>query len=386
MKQKLLSIFVLSFLMFGSEIFAQNGHAKKSPNIILIVADDLGWNDVGPNQTRDIDTPNLNKLAKDGMLFNNAYASAPVCSPSRAGIITGQYPARIGLTNHISRQDFTPKNATWLDAPTLNALPTDYITFAEVLKENGYRTGFFGKWHLSINGKGSKEVEDPSTLPDHQGFDINVGGGAFGGPPSWFAPFKNPYIKDGVNGEYLPERLASEVIRFISADRSAPFLAVYWEHLVHSPIETTEALTEKYKKRAKEGKDVGSPVYAGMIEALDMVVGRVLKAVDDLNLSDETLIVFTSDNGGISKMANNGDLKFGKGWPYEGGIRVPLIIRWAGKVKPATVSNSNVINTDFFPTFLATAGIKKKYPNIDGENLLPLVTKGKELVSSIYSL
>ncbi|WP_035013931.1 sulfatase [Catenovulum agarivorans] len=352
----------------------------EQPNILFIMVDDLGWQDIGAYGKRDIDTPNLDKLANSGMLFTHAYASAPVCSPSRAGAITGQHPARIGLTNHISHEVFTPDSATLLDAPTLTALPESAITFAEVLRDHGYRTGFFGKWHLSLMGKKNFEVDDPSTLPDNQGFEINVGGGAFGGPPSWFSPYKNPYMSDGENGEYLPTRLANEVINFMADDSQKPFLAVMWNYLVHSPLKTTEALTKKYQQRAKEGKNVGLPVFAGMIEAMDTSVGKVLQAVDDLGLANDTLIIFTSDNGGVWKLSDNGELQYGKGFPYEGGVRVPFIAKWPGKIKENVVNQNRIINTDLFPTFLSAAGINpNSFSNIDGESLLPVLTETKNL-------
>ncbi|NVK26094.1 MAG: sulfatase [Gammaproteobacteria bacterium] len=351
--------------------------SSERPNILFIMVDDLGWHDIGAYGERDIDTPNLDQLAKQGMLFTNAYASAPVCSPSRAGAITGISPARLGLTNHISRQHFAPEKAVWLDAETALSLPNSAVTFAEVLKEQGYATGFFGKWHLSLIQSNSAKVTDPSTLPEAQGFDVNIGGGAFGGPPSWWSPYKNPYITDGEKGEYLPTRLVDEVVSFMSEqkDKKSPFLAVMWNYLVHSPLKAPADLLAKYEQRSNEGKNVGLPVYAAMIEAMDTSVGKVLKSLKNLNLAQDTLVVFTSDNGGVWKLADNGGLQFGKGWPYEGGVRVPLIIKWPGKIEADSTQAETVINTDFFPTFLdvASAAVPKDIP-LEGESLLPLLT------------
>ncbi|MGL6312872.1 sulfatase [Vibrio sp. WXL103] len=350
------------------------------PNILMIMVDDLGWQDLNVYGNHDIDTPNLDRLAEQGMLFRNAYASAPVCSPSRAGAITGQHPARIGMTNHIAYREYAPVNAVVFDAPTLRNLPTDIPTFAEALQQNGYRTGFFGKWHLSELKKGTREVTDPNTLPDRRGFDINVAGGPFGGPSSWYSPYNNPYIEDGEPGEYLPTRLAQEVVGFMGNESEKPFLAVMWNYLVHSPLYAPDELLAKYKQKKQQGKKIGNPTFAGMIESMDTSVGKVLQAVDEMKLANDTLIVFTSDNGGVWKLSNNGGLKFGKGWPYEGGVRVPMIVRWPGKVPSNSVNEQRVINLDFFPTFLAAAKVdSSSYNDLDGENLLPTLFEHKSL-------
>ncbi|MGL6259463.1 sulfatase-like hydrolase/transferase [Vibrio sp. WXL210] len=367
-------------LSTNQSTFSPGNVTQSQPNILMIMVDDLGWEDLNVYGNHDIDTPNLDRLAEQGMLFRNAYASAPVCSPSRAGAITGQYPARLGLTNHISPHDYTPENAVVRDAPTLGNLPAEATTFAEALRDNGYRTGFFGKWHLNSLKPGGWEAEFPETQPENRGFDVAVAGGPFGGPLSWYSPYKNPYITDGPEGEYLPTRLANEVISFMGQESPQPFLAVMWNYLVHSPLQAPEELLEKYQLRKKQGKKVGMPVFAGMIEAMDTSVGKVLDAVDEMNLTNDTLIVFTSDNGGIWKVSDNGGLKLGKGWPYEGGVRVPLIVRWPGKVPSNTVSQERVINVDFFPTFLSLANVDStQYENIDGIDITSVLTENKQL-------
>ena len=361
----------------NSKYVSKKNQMHKKPNILFILVDDLGWKDINAYEKQDIDTPALDKLAREGMLFTHAYASAPVCSPSRAAALTGQYPARIGLTNHLSHHNYTPKDALWADAPSLSSLPSNALTFAEVLQKQGYRTGFFGKWHLSTSVKGAaaKGAADPSTSPDKQGFDRALGGGMYGGPPSWFSPYRNAYIRDGEPGEYLPERLASEVIQFISEDNSKPFIAVMWPFLVHSPLDTKKHLIEKYEKRKSQGRKIGkSPILAGMIEALDLAIAEVLQVLAERDLSDNTLVIFSSDNGGTVH-SNNGGLRGTKGYLFEGGLRVPLIVRWPGEIAPGSVSDALVSNVDFFPTFLAAAGVDLSpyADNLDGVNLLPLL-------------
>lgn len=348
------------------------------PNILMVMVDDLGLYDLGCYGFEAVDTPNADQLASEGMLFRNAYAAAPVCSPSRAAVVSGQSPARLHLTNHISTQHFAPENPPLLDAPSRRALPPETVTYAEKLKEAGYACGFFGKWHLSLTKPNSgRRVVDPKTLPDRQGFENNFGGNGSGGPSSWFSPYGNPYLEDGPEGEYLPYRLADEAVAFMKANRDRPFLVNFWNFTVHSPLKTTDELTEKYQAKRKAGAKMSSPVYSGMIEATDQVLGRLLATVDDLGLRENTLVVLTSDNGGINKLTYPGEtkLRMGKGWLYDGGLRIPLIVRWPGKVKPGSTNTSRVAHTDFFPTFLEAAGVPvdPALPQ-DGESLVPLLT------------
>lgn len=363
--------------------------AAKPPNIVFMMVDDLGLYDFNCYGFEAVDTPNADKLASEGMLFRNAYAGAPVCSPSRAAVISGQAPARVHLTNHISHQHFAPDNPKLLDAPNLTALPPETVTYAERLKEAGYACGFFGKWHLSLqNPDWSGRVSNPNTLPDRQGFDNNFGGNGNGGPASWFSPYKNAYLENGPEGEYLPYRLADEAIAFMRANKDRPFLVNFWNFTVHSPLNTTDELTEKYEAKRKAGARMSSPVYSGMIEATDQVLGRILKTIDELGLRDNTLVVLTSDNGGINKLTYAGDtkLRMGKGWLYDGGLRIPLIVRWPGKVEPATISDERVTHVDFFPTFLEAANIPTDPSlTLDGESLVPLLTgKGDLKRDAVY--
>ncbi|MDH4240465.1 MAG: sulfatase-like hydrolase/transferase, partial [Phycisphaerae bacterium] len=210
--------------------------SKKRTNIILIMIDDLGWMDLHCQGNARLDTPNIDRLTSQGMRFTNAYSAAPVCSPTRAAIMTGQSPARLGLTTHIpDRPQYRPKEATLLSAKTLNHLPLEHVTLAERLKEAGYATGFFGKWHLS-SASAEKNLSEQELRPEFQGFDLNVGGCSFGGPPSYFDPYRNPAIKNRREGEYLPDRLADEAITFIRAHREGPFFVALWNYTVHWPM------------------------------------------------------------------------------------------------------------------------------------------------------
>ncbi|MEK6235144.1 MAG: sulfatase, partial [Planctomycetales bacterium] len=274
-------------------------------------------------------------------------------------------------TNHITYRKFIPKDSTLEPAETKMALPLKEITIAERLKEAGYATGFFGKWHLADtpkrDGLGASEF-----YPEHQGFDVNLGGCAHGGPPSYFDPYRIHNLKDRREGEYLPDRLADEAIRFMKQNRDKPFFVSLWNYTVHWPMQAPSELIKKYEKRLGPGlKDAR---YGAMIEAMDAAIGRVFSAIDDLELANRTVVIFTSDNGGFTGVADNRPLRSGKGFLWEGGIRVPLIIRWPGATKPGSVSNTPVVSMDLHPTILAAAGLKPGAGQApDGESLLPLL-------------
>jgi len=335
----------------------------------------MGWMDLGCQGNDNLHTPNIDALAKDGIRFTDAYAPAPVCSPTRASIMTGQSPARLQITNHLPHQDrFTPKSSRLLPAKMINHLPLKYITLAEKLKEDaGYATAFIGKWHL-YTGKNEK------YNPLNQGFDVNIGGCSYGGPPTFFDPYRIDFLPNRKKGEYLPDRLADETIAFITEQQSKkkPFFVALWNYTVHWPMEAPADLLEKYKNLPVRGyRDYR---YAAMIEAMDNAVGKVLNSLDDLKIADETLVIFSSDNGPFGGVGDASPLRADKGHLYEGGIRVPLIIRWPGKVKPETLDETPVILTDLYPTILEASGLSSdvNYP-IDGENLLPLLNDGKKL-------
>jgi arylsulfatase A len=375
MRTCLTTFFLLLAIPFGLLDAAEK--KAKRPNVLLIMIDDLGWMDLHCQGNSQLDTPNLDRLAKQGMRFTAAYAAAPVCSPTRAAIMTGLSPARLQLTNHITYSDFVPKNSKVLPAKSRMFLPLTHDTLAERLKRAGYSTGFFGKWHLAgVPKRGGKGQE--KYYPEHQGFDINKGGCAHGGPPSFFDPYRIHNLPDRRKGEYLPDRLADEAIQFMRKNKQKPFFVALWNYTVHWPMQAPENLVKKYEKR--KGPGVKDPRYAAMIEAMDRSIGRILESLRKEKLDDNTLVIFASDNGAFLGVADIRPLRLGKGFLYEGGIRVPLIVRWPGVVKPGTLCNTPVISTDFFPTILRAAKIPQaKNEPADGENLLPLLTQTGKL-------
>jgi arylsulfatase A-like enzyme len=348
--------------------------ATERPNIVLILADDLGWLDLGCQGNRHIETPHIDRLASQGMRFTDAYSAAPVCSPTRASILTGQAPARLRITNHIPDQErFTPPDATLASAATVDHLSTDYVTIAEHLHGAGYATAFMGKWHLAGDyARPSEGLGDLRFYPEKQGFDINLGGCALGGPPTFFDPYRIHNLPPRREGEYLPDRIFDEAIAFVRRHRNQPFFLNIWNYTVHWPMEAPAPLIAKYEDR--RGPGLKDPRYAAMIEAYDTALGRLLAALDDLQIADETLVVFTSDNGPYDGVADVRPLRAAKGYLYEGGIRVPLIVRFPGVVQAGSLCREPVVSTDLFPTLLAAAGLQ---PNpqtpLDGEDLTPLL-------------
>lgn len=347
------------------------------PNIIVIMADDLGWMDLHCYGNERLDTPALDQLAKEGMLFTDAYAAAAVCSPTRAAMMTGQAPARLHLTNHAPghKAGFSKEGSNLQEAASVRNLALSYETIGEHLSDAGYTTAHIGKWHLSyVSPENQGGVSELDLRPENQGFGVNIGGCFRGGPPSYFAPYKIPAIKAHEEGEYLPERLADEAIDFVQKNSEGPFYLNWWPYSVHYPMEAREELIEKYRKRV--GPGIKNPIYAAMIEAMDIEIGRFLKALDEAGLRENTLVIFNSDNGGYD--GDNRPLRGVKGMLYEGGIRVPWIVRWPGKVKPGSRCRTPIISTDCFPTMMEVAGVAldPKSPS-DGQSLLPLL-KGSE--------
>jgi len=358
--------------------------ADQKTNIVFVMVDDLGWMDLHCQGNKRLDTPHIDRLAAQGMRFTDAYAAAPVCSPTRAAVLTGQSPARLHLTTHIPDRDgFTPEKSRLLPAKTHDQLAAEHVTVAERLKQAGYATGFFGKWHLAGRSKrmglGVKEF-----YPENQGFDLNIGGCAYGGPPTYFDPYRIHNLKSRRPGEYLTDRLVDESINFMRAHQKDPFLLFLWNYTVHWPVEAKPEVVKKYQSRVGPGiKNAG---YAAMIEILDSAMGRLLAELDALEIAERTLVIFTSDNGAFLGGSDNTPLRSGKGYLYEGGIRVPLIVRWPGHVKPGSLCHTPVISMDFFPTMLAAAGLTPERGRpLDGENLIPLLSQtGKLARSSIY--
>jgi len=369
----MISCFVKIFITVFTFSLLLSFKVLSKPNVLFILIDDMGWMDLGCQGNKNLRTPNIDNLAKGGMRFTDAYAPAPVCSPTRAAIITGQSPARLQITNHLPHQDrFTPKDSKLLPAKMLNHLSLESETLAERLKKDAhYATAFIGKWHLYTG-------RDKKYNPLNQGFDINIGGCSYGGPPTFFDPYRIDFLPDRKEGEYLPNRLADEAIAFISEQNSKdkPFFVALWNYTVHWPMEAPDKLVEKYKNLPVKG--YRDHRYAAMIEAMDIAIGKVLKSLDDLNITEETLVIFTSDNGPFGGVGDASPLRADKGHLYEGGIRVPLIVRWPGKVEAGAVEETPVVLTDLHPTILAATGLdlNSTIPN-DGHNLLPLLN-GKE--------
>ena len=384
------SALLLALASFAPALLA----AQSKPNIVFFLADDLGQRDLGCYGSTFYETPNLDRLAREGARFTDAYAACPVCSPTRASIMTGQWPQRTGITDYIGAP-LTPaqwkRNTKSLPAPYADRLALDTPTLAKAMKSAGYATFFAGKWHLGPQG----------FWPEDQGFDINRGGIDRGGPyggKKYFSPYGNPRLTDGPDGEHLPDRLATETASFIAANTNRPFFAYYAFYDVHTPLMAREDLRKKYEaKRQRLGltdkwgreheRDVrltqDHVVYAAMVEALDLAVGKVLAKLDELGLRDNTLVLFTSDNGGLSTSegwpTSNLPLRGGKGWMYEGGIREPLLARWPAVIKPGSIVNTPVSSPDFFPTLLEAAGAQPQPAQIlDGTSLLP-VFKGTPL-------
>ncbi len=365
--------------------------AADHTNFVFILADDLGWRDLSSYGSPFYETPHLDRLAATGMRFSNAYAACPVCSPTRASILTGKYPVRTGVTDYIGARhsEAWPRNTRLLPAPYEGQLAHAEVTIAEVLKEAGYATFFAGKWHLGPEG----------YWPEDQGFDINKGGHDRGGPyggNKYFSPYGNPRLEDGPEGEHLPDRLGRETASFIEANRDRPFLAYLSFYSVHTPLMARPDLEAKYEAKTKLIDFAGPEwlpehirktrqvqnhaVYAGMVEAMDAAAGTVLSALDRLGLARNTVVLFMSDNGGLSTSEGhptaNIPLRAGKGWLYEGGVREPMIIRAPKLTRPGAVNDHAVTSTDFFPTILELAGLAP-HPDIDGVSLVPLLSGGE---------
>ena len=393
--------------------------AAGKPNFLFVLVDDLGWRDLGCYGSTFYETPNLDRLARNGMRFTDAYAACPVCSPTRASIMTGKYPARTGLTDWIPGRQHNKKTLRYMKLlpPAFEQqMALEEVTLAEALRGGGYKTGFAGKWHLGT---------DEAFWPEHQGFDMNKGGWSRGSPyyrkhdfatDTWYgdsgyvSPYKNPRLTDGPPGEYLTDRLATEASKFILRQRDNPFLMYLAFYTVHNPMHGKKELVAKYKAKARAmGVDRVSPYitgkpwmdqpapghwrerviqsyaeYAAMVESMDTNVGRVLDTLEHNGLGSNTVVIFMSDNGGLSTSegspTTNLPLRAGKGWLYEGGVREPLIIRWPGVTRPGSTCAEPVISTDFYPTMLEIAGLPAlPKQHADGVSLVPLLRGARSL-------
>lgn len=363
---------LLATLLVLTAVFSPHA-AGRQPNIVFMLVDDMGWTDLGCYGSKYYETPNIDQLAADGMRFTQAYSACTVCSPTRAAIMTGKYPARLHITDWIAGHD---RPFARLKIPDWKKeLPLEEETIAERLKSGGYATASIGKWHLG----------GPDFWPEKQGFDLNVAGCDMGSPPSYFSPYKIKTLTDGPDGEYLPDRLTSEAIGFIEQHKDKPFYIYLPHYAVHTPIMGRKEVIAKYQAKPAVGGH-GNPVYAALVESVDDSVGRLRAKLDELKLARDTIFVFTSDNGGLSGTVNgagwrrgptdNSPARWGKGSSYDGGVHIPLIVSWPGKVKPGAICDAPVVSCDHYPTLLEAAGVSKKEGQIvDGESLMPLLTQ-----------
>ncbi|MGI6543129.1 MAG: sulfatase [Limnochordia bacterium] len=370
----------------------------KRPNIIFLLIDDLGWRDLACYGSTFYETPHLDRLAREGMTFTQAYAAAPVCSPSRASILSGKYPARVGVTDWIGAH----ARGKLVDAPYVDHLPLEEVSIAKALKAGGYVTWHVGKWHLG----------EPPADPLHHGFDVNIGGCDWGMPKhGYFSPYGIPTLPDGPEGEYLTDRLTDEAIRLIENAGAQPFFLNLAHYAVHTPIQAkpedearfiakakalkldqVEAFVwgEHFPTEHKKDKRVKRRIvqshagYAAMIYNLDWNIGRLLTALERTGKADDTLIIFTSDNGGLSTAEGsptcNLPLHEGKGWMYDGGTREPLIVKWPGVTPAGSQCHVPTTSPDFYPTLLEVAGLPlRPEQHVDGVSLVPLLKGEKTL-------
>ena len=363
----LASLFALSVL--SSPIAAET---PRKPNVVIILVDDLGWADLGCYGSKFHRTPHLDKLAANGLRFTDAYASCPVCSPTRAALMTGKYPARLHLTDWLPGRPDRPDQRL-LRPAIRQQLPLAEVTLAKALKTAGYVTGHIGKWHLGGDGFG----------PDKQGFDFTIGGNQAGSPLSYFAPFKNkdrfmPGLEKAPDGEYLTDRLNDEAEQFIQKNRDRPFFLYLAHYAPHIPMRAKPDLIAKYPKDPVLGRQ-SNAIYAAMLESIDEGVDRLVRSLDALKLTDRTVLIFMSDNGGLATLegANtpptiNAPLREGKGYLYEGGIRVPLIVNWPGVTKPGGVTSVPAVSHDLFPTILDGCNVAHA-GKVDGVSLMPVL-------------
>ncbi len=332
----------------------------KSPNIVLINIDDLGWTDMAFNGSRYYETPHIDQLYAKAFRFSNAYAAAANSAPSRACLMTGQYTPRHGVYTVHPPDRGRAEDRKLTVAPNNEMLPDTAYTLPMALKSAGYQTCHIGKWHLGKD-------------PLQQGMDRNIGGNEAGQPRSYFSPYRNPNLSDGIEGEYLMDRLAREAINYLdTVDRSRPFFLYYATYAVHTPLQAKPELIKKYQNKKKTDAH-NNPVYAAMIENMDTCIGQVLEAIENNGLAENTLIVFTSDNGGVYNISRQWPLRAGKGSFYEGGIRIPLLLYKKGKYEGGQTIHTPVSQIDLFPTFMKMAEADGKKLYLDGQSLLPLL-------------
>ena len=388
---KIVKLCIIGWGLLGLGI--QNGQSQivekitRHPNIIFFLVDDMGWMDCSVYGSKYYETPNIDRLAKRGIVFNNAYTASPLCSPTRASIMTGKYPERFHLTTPSGHLEPNPEAPLMKDSAfewnkvicpdSRHYMPLEEYTIAEALKTAGYETIHLGKWHLG----------QEAYWPEKQGFDINIGGGDYPGPPSYFSPYKNIKLKDGPDKEYITDRLTDEALKYLESHKDNTFYMNLWHFAVHAPYQGQMELIRKYQQKKDPRGKQDNAIMGAMMESMDKSLGRIMDKLDELKLADNTIIIFFSDNGGNmydlingKTATNNFPLKDGKGNIHEGGIRVPCIISWPGKIKPGQVSEELISSIDFYPSMLDLAGLKpQKDQIIDGVSLYPLLLKGKSL-------
>lgn len=357
---------------------ALEGRAERPSNVVLIVVDDLGWMDLSCQGSEYYRTPNIDRLAESGVRFTNAYAAAAICSPTRASIMTGKYPARLLLTQWLPAGRWDAQKNKMKEGRFLRELPLEEVTLAEALRDT-HKTFHVGKWHLG---------GPPFSLPEQHGFDVNIAGSEHGAPGSYFFPYtgsweipttgkkvKKVTLPDGKAGEYLTDRLTNEAISLIETSKDDPFFLYLPYYAVHTPLQAKKEMVAKYEKIPKNERQ-GDPKYAAMVESVDQNVGRLLAKLDELGLREDTFVLLVSDNGGFAKATDNSPLRANKGSFYEGGIRVPMIVSGPG-VRSGAVSNVPVITNDLYPTIIGLLG---KHPllnqYVDGMDLSRHLTKG----------
>lgn len=389
-------VLTIGLLLGATACTSESPSPDDRPNVVFILIDDLGWADTEIYGSDFYETPHINDLAADGMRFTQAYATAAICSPTRSAIMSGKHPARINQTDWIPGRG-NSSDQRLLQVEDNNRLPASETTIAEVLNREGYVTAHMGKWHIGGDG----------YLPEDRGFDVNVAGNENGSPPDYFWPYKDgdyhleELARTGEEGEYLTTRLGKEAVSFISDHRDEDFFLHLSHYAVHTPLQAPDSLVEKYRTkldtmempdRPVVGEEHGHesyfvqnhPVFAAMVESMDETVGMVRRALREAGIAEETVIVFTSDNGGLSTLeasigidrpsTSNYPLRAGKGWLYEGGVRVPLIVHWPGVTEPGSISETPVTSTDFYDTIAEVTGTSVPgNQGIDGRSLVPIL-------------
>ena len=358
-----------------NQVSAANKSIDSKPNIIFILIDDLGYKDVGFTGSQYYETPTIDALAKKSMIFTNAYSNGPNCAPTRGCLLSGMYSPRHGIYTVSPSARGKSINRKLIPIENNPTLPASFITMAEPLKAAGYTTASMGKWH----------VGEDETGPLGQGFDVNIGGTHAGHPKSYFSPYKNSQLSDGPKGEYLTDRITDEAVKFITSNSKKPFFLYLPHYAVHTPIQARKELIEKYKNKPPHNGQK-NPKYAAMVESVDLGIARITKTLDHLGISENTVIIFTSDNGGHGMVTSMLPLRGSKGMLYEGGIRVPTFVHWPGKVKPNTTCDTPIISLDFYPTLLEMTNTPKpKGLNLDGQSIVPMLKQTGDLTrDAIY--